>query len=171
MQQASSAPNIQCGKDRMFPLTLELVRRIGAGEATDLDLRPQLSSVESSNTWRQYSYVLRPMGLVQNRKGVLQLTPEGSELLADESRSRLASLMAKRIRLFAEVLGLLVREPLTIEEVSAKLIKSYNLDWTSVNNARVRMTWLEVLGLTECWERGSIARPRKDGRSSLPGRS
>ncbi|MFG5721735.1 restriction endonuclease [Streptomyces murinus] len=149
MQQASSAPNPHCGKDEMFPLTLELVRRIGDGEATDLDARPQLSSVESSKSWRKYSYVLRPMGLVQNRKGVLQLTPEGSELLADESRSRLASLMAERIRLFAEVLMFLVREPLTVEEVNAELIQSYNLDWTTVNNTRLRMTWLEVLGLTE----------------------
>ncbi|MGW4813818.1 restriction endonuclease [Kitasatospora cineracea] len=149
MQQASSVPNLQCGKDEMFPLTLELVRRIGHGEATDLDARPQLSSVESSRSWRKYSYALRPMGLVQNRKGVLQLTPEGFELLADKSRSRLASLMAERIRLFAEVLGLLVREPLTVEEANAELIESYNLDWVSVNNTRVRMTWLEVLGLTE----------------------
>ncbi|MET9606720.1 restriction endonuclease [Streptomyces sp. NPDC006512] len=133
----------------MFPLTLELVRRIGNGEATDLDVQPQLSSVESSRSWRRYSYALRPMGLVQIRKGFLQLTSEGSELLADESRSRLASLMAERIRLFAEVLGLLVREPLTVEEASAELVESYNLDWTSVNNARLRMTWLEVLGLTE----------------------
>ncbi|MFE1558364.1 restriction endonuclease [Streptomyces sp. NPDC058734] len=133
----------------MFPLILELVRRIGDDEATDLDARPQLSSVESSKSWRKYSYVLRPMGLVQNRKGVLQLTPEGSELLADESRSRLASLMAERIRLFAEVLGLLVREPMTVEEANAELIESYNLDWTTVNNTRLRMTWLEVLGLTE----------------------
>ncbi|RZU28494.1 hypothetical protein EV284_5820 [Streptomyces sp. BK022] len=149
MQQASSAPNPHCGKDEMFPLILELVRRIGDGEATDLDARPQLSSVESSKSWRKYSYVLRSMGLVQNRKGVLQLTPEGSELLADESRSRLASLMAERIRLFAEVLRLLVREPLTVEEANAELIESYNLDWTTVNNTRLRMTWLEVLGLTE----------------------
>ncbi|MET7511715.1 restriction endonuclease [Streptomyces albidoflavus] len=133
----------------MFPLTVELVRRIADGEATDLDARPQLSSVEVARTWRRYSYALRPMGLVQARKGVLQLTPEGSELLADESRSRLASLMAERVRLFAEVLGLLVREPLTVEEASAELVKSYKLDWTSVNNTRVRMTWLEVLGLTE----------------------
>ncbi|WP_327069509.1 restriction endonuclease [Kitasatospora sp. NBC_01302] len=149
MQQASSVPNLQCGKDEMFPLTLELVRRIGDGEATDLDARPQLSSVASSRSWRQYSYALRPMGLVQSRKGVLQLTPEGSELLADESPLRLASLLAQRIRLFAEVLGLLVREPLTVEEANAELIESYNLEWTSVSNTRVRMTWLEVLGLTE----------------------
>lgn len=149
MQQASSVPDLQCGKDEMFPLTLELVRRIGDGEATDLDTRPQLSSVESSRSWRRYSYALRPMGLIQNRKGFLKLTSEGSELLADESRSRLASLMAERIRLFAEVLGLLVREPLTVEEANAELIESYNLGWTSVANTRVRMTWLEVLGLTE----------------------
>ncbi|TXK35132.1 restriction endonuclease [Nonomuraea sp. C10] len=149
MLQVSSVPNLLCGKDEMFPLTLELVRMIGNGEAVDLDAHPMLSSVESSRSWRQYSYVLRQMGLVQNRKGVLRLAPDGSELLVDESRSRLASLMADRIRLFAEVLGLLTREPLTVEEANAELVESYNLDWKSVNNTRLRMTWLEVLGMVE----------------------
>ncbi|MFR9774347.1 restriction endonuclease [Nocardia sp. SC052] len=157
-------PNLLCGKDEMFPLTLELVRLIGNGKAIDLDVRPLLSNVGPSKTWRQYSYVLGPMGLVQKRKGVLRLTADGSELLADESRSRLASLMADRIRYFAEVLGFLVREPLTVEEVNAELVESYNLDWKTVNNTRLRMTWLEVLGMTE-WlgERKQSATP--EGRA------
>ncbi|MFF7924937.1 restriction endonuclease [Streptomyces mirabilis] len=164
MQQASSVPNLLCGKDEMFPLTLELVRMIGNGEALDFDARPTLSSVESSRTWRQYSYVLRQMGLVQNRKGVLRLTADGSEFLSDESRSRLASLMADRIRLFAEVLGLLVREPLTVEEANAELVESYNLDWKSVNNTRLRMTWLEVLGMVE-WLGGRKQSATPNGRT------
>ncbi|WP_159062296.1 restriction endonuclease [Streptomyces caniscabiei] len=164
MQQASSVPNLLCGKDEMFPLTLELVRMIGNGEALDLDAHPALSSVESPRTWRQYSYVLRQMGLVQNRKGALRLTTDGSEFLADESRSRLASLMANRIRLFAEVLGLLVREPLTVEEANAELVESYNLDWKSVNNTRLRMTWLEVLGMVE-WLGGRKQSATPDGRT------
>ncbi|WP_193318138.1 MULTISPECIES: restriction endonuclease [Streptomyces] len=163
MCQASSAPNLVCGKDDMFPHTLELIRMIGNGEAVDLDAHPILSSGESSRTWRQYSYALGQMGLIQNRRGVLRLTSDGSELLADESPSRLASLMADRIRLFAEVLGLLTREPMTVEEVNAALVESYNLDWKTVNNTRLRMTWLEVLGMVE-WlgERKQSATP--DGR-------
>lgn len=149
MRQAASAPNLQCGKDEMFPLTLELLRIIDNGEAVDSNARPTLSNVESSKPWRQYAYALTSMGLVQNRKGVLGLTVDGTELLADKSRSRLASLIADRIRLFAEALGLLVREPLTVEEVNAELVESYNLDWKTVNNTRLRMTWLEVLGLVE----------------------
>jgi hypothetical protein len=57
--------------------------------------------------------------------------------------------MADRIRLFAEALGLLVSEPLTVEEVNSRLVDSYFLDWKTVGNARLRLTWLEVLGLTE----------------------
>lgn len=164
MQQASSVPNLLCGKDEMFPLTLELVRMIGNGEVVDLDARPLLSSVESPKPWRQYSYALGQMGLVQNRKGVLRLTTDGSELLTDESRARLASLMADRVRLFAEVLGLLVREPLTVEEVNTELVDSYNLDWKTVNNTRLRMTWLEVLGMVE-WLGGRKQSATSEGRA------
>ncbi|MER6028547.1 restriction endonuclease [Streptomyces sp. NPDC001851] len=163
MQQASSAPNLLCGKDEILPLTLELVRMIDNGEAVDLDAHPILSSVESPRSWRQYSYALRQMGLIQNRKGVLRLTTDGSELLADESCSRLASLMADRTRLFAEVLGLLVREPLTVEEANAELVESYNLDWKSVQNTRLRMTWLEVLGMVE-WLGGRKQSATPEGR-------
>lgn len=149
MRQLPGAPNLPCGKDQIFPLILELIQKISDGEAVDLDARPVLSNSESSRTWREHSYVLRPMGLVRNQKGGLCLTADGSELLADRSRSRLGSLMADRIRLFAETLGILVREPLTVEEVNAELIESYSPGWKTVSNTRVRMTWLEVLGLIE----------------------
>ena len=149
IRQSSTVPSLQCGKDQMFPLTLELVRKISDGEAVDLDARPVLSNGGSSRTWREYSFALRTLGLAQNQKGALRLTVDGVELLADGSRSRLGSLMADRIRLFAEALGLLVREPMTVEEVNAELVESYSLDWKTVGNTRLRMTWLEVLGLIE----------------------
>lgn len=145
----SAAPNLQCGKDQMFPLTLELARKISDGEAVELDAHPVLSYGESSRTWREYSHALRTMGLAQTQKGALHLTADGAELLADGARSHLGSLMADRIRLFAEALGLLVREPLTVEEVNSELVTSYSLDWKTVSNTRLRMTWLEVLGLIE----------------------
>ena len=170
MRQLSAAPNLQCGKDQMFPLTLELVRKISDGEAVDLDARPVLSNGESSRTWREYSSALRPMGLTQTQKGALHLTTDGAELLADGSRSRLGSLMADRIRLFAEALGLLVREPLTVEEVNSELVESYSLDWKTVGNTRLRMTWLEVLGLSNGLETGSRARLLKGVGFSLPGK-
>jgi hypothetical protein len=149
IRQLSAAPNLQCGKDQMFPLTLELARKISDGEAVDLDARPVLSHGASSRTWREYLHALRTMGLAQTQRGALHLTADGAELLADGSRSHLGSLMADRIRLFAEALGLLVREPLTVEEVNSELVGSYSLDWKTVGNARLRMTWLEVLGLIE----------------------
>ncbi|MES9604592.1 restriction endonuclease [Actinomadura sp. NPDC000929] len=149
LRQAASAPNLHAGKREMFSRTLELLQLIANGTATDLEVRPHLSSGEYSLTWRKIAGVLRSMGLIENRKGTLELTTDGAQLLAEKSPSHLASLMADRVRLFAEVLGLLVREPLTVEEANAKLVETYNLDWKSVNNTRLRMTWLEVLGLTE----------------------
>lgn len=162
MRQVASAPNLGCGKDEMFPLTLELIRKVGDGEAADLETRPQLASIQTSKSWRQYSHVLGPMGLVQNRKGNLGLTANGSALLADGSRPRLAALLADRVRLFAEILGLLAREPLTIEQANARLIDAYSLDWTSLMNARIRVTWLEVLGMVE-WLGGRKLAATPDG--------
>ncbi|WP_433138958.1 restriction endonuclease [Actinomadura nitritigenes] len=149
LRQVASVPNLHAGKHELFPRTLELLQLIASGAATDLDIQPQLSSGEYSMTWRKIAGALRPMGLVENRKGTLELTRDGAQLLADKSRSRLATLMADRVRLFAEVLALLVQASLTVEEANAELVAAYNLDWTSVNNTRLRMTWLEVLGLTE----------------------
>lgn len=163
IRQFSAAPNLQCAKDQMFPLTLELVQKISDGEAVDPDARPVLSHGESSRTWRDYSSALRTMGLAQTQKGALHLTADGAELLADPSRSRLGSLMADRYRLFAEALGFLVREPLTVEEVNSKLVESYSLDWKTVGNTRIRMTWLEVLGLIE-WLGGRKQSATPEGR-------
>jgi hypothetical protein len=163
MRQLSAVPNLRCAKDQMFPLTLELVRKISDGGAIDLGARPILSSGGSARTWREYSYALRAMGLAHNQKGALHLTTDGAELLASESHSRLGSLMADRIRLFAEALGLLVREPLTVEEVNVELVEAYSLDWKTDGNARLRMTWLEVLGLVE-WLGGGKQSATPEGR-------
>jgi hypothetical protein len=149
LRQVASVPNLHAGKHEMFPRTLELLQLIASGAATDLDIHPQLSSGEYSMTWRKVAGALRSMGLIENRKGSLELTADGVQFIADKSPSRLAALMADRVRLFAEVLGLLIQAPLTVEQANAKLVATYNLDWTTVNNTRLRMTWLEVLGLTE----------------------
>lgn len=61
----------------------------------------------------------------------------------------LATLIAKRIRLFAEALALLTERPLTVDEVNSELVSAYQLSWASLSNARQRLTWLEVLGLVE----------------------
>lgn len=156
LSQAASPPSLQCGKDEMFPSTLELLREIAEGKAIDLDAAPTLPDVKVSRKWRQYLPALRAMGVVENRRGVPQLTPDGDALLADGSRSRLATLLAGRVRLFAEALGLLVNESLTVEEVNTELVNAYNLDWASLSNTRQRLTWLEVLGLIEWLGKGKL---------------
>ncbi|MGD8194776.1 hypothetical protein ACEXQB_009825 [Herbiconiux sp. P18] len=89
------------------------------------------------------------MGLIENRRGIIGLTPEGEGFLVDQSPTRLASAIARRVRLFAEVLALLVDRQFTIDEVNAELIGAYELGWSTSSNTRQRLTWLEVLGLVE----------------------
>jgi hypothetical protein len=147
--QVSAVPNLQCAKDEITALTHHLVAGINAGQAADLDLRPLTIAGEARRPWRDYVPPLRVMGLVVNNRGVLSLTEDGDRFLRSNDPLLLAGLLADRVRLFAEVLELLVREPLTVQEVNDRLVSTYNLPWKTENNTRVRMTWLEVLGLTE----------------------
>lgn len=149
LSQAASPPNLQCGKDEMFPRTVALLEAISSDGAVDLSAQPTVQRGEATLTWRQYSYALRGMGLVENRRGVIALTADGGRFLADRSPSRLATLMAGRIRLFAEALALVVHQPLTVDEVNSELVREYKLSWATSANTRQRLTWLEVLGLVE----------------------
>lgn len=149
LSQAASVPSLQCGKEETFPRALELLRQIRDGEVTDLGAVPTLRDQAPTWTWRQFGSALRTLGVVENRRGVLHLTTEGEALLSDGSRERLATLLAERVRLVAEAMGLLVHQPLTVEEVNRELVESFNLEWKTVNNTRARLTWLEVLGLVE----------------------
>lgn len=149
LTQAASPPNLQCGKDEMFPRTVALLEAMSSDGAVELSAQPTIQGAEMTLTWRQYSYALRGMGLVENRRGVLALTAEGEKFRADKSPSRLATMMAGRVRLLAEALALVDDRPLTVDEVNAELVGEYNLSWATSSNTRQRLTWLEVLGLIE----------------------
>ncbi|WP_157560851.1 restriction endonuclease [Humibacter albus] len=149
LAQAATPPNLQCGKEEMVPRTVELLEAIFSAGAVDLSAQPTIQGTESTLTWRQYSYALRGMGVVESRRGTLALTPHGEEFLADKSPSLLATLMAARVRLFAEALALVADRPLTVEEINSDLVRDYNLGWATLSSTRQRLTWLEVLGLVE----------------------
>ena len=149
ISQAASAPNLFCAKHLVIPLTLELLKGVEAGEALDLGSVPDFGPEFTVQPWRTYSYALVQMGLAQKVKGVLSLTEEGRAFLADPQPEVLATLIATRVRLFGEALGILAEAPATIEEVHQRLVVPYMLDWKTDTNTRVRITWLEVLGLVE----------------------
>lgn len=149
MRQASSVAVLPGPKNEFFSLTLELLRRIEAGEAAILDLHPQLTSGNSPKSWRQYAYTLTPLGLTSSSRDGLELTPDGRKLLHEESPMYLASLLAERVRLFAETLALLVESPRTVEQLYTELTQHYGLAWKTPNNIRNILSWLEVLGLVE----------------------
>jgi hypothetical protein len=87
LSQAASPPNLQCGKDEMFPRTVALLEAIQSDGVINLSAHPHLQDADAPLTWRQYSHALRAMGVVENRRGVLGLTPEGVAFLADRSPS------------------------------------------------------------------------------------
>ncbi|WP_449373717.1 hypothetical protein [Arthrobacter psychrolactophilus] len=150
----------------MLTLTHHLVAGIKAGNAADLDLHPQTPTGQAKSTWREYVSPLKVMGLAVNNRGVLSITDDGARFIQNDDPLILAGLLAERVRLFAEVLELLVYEPLTVQEVNDRLVSTYNLSWKTEANIRVRMTWLEVLGLTE-WLGERKQRATQRGREAF----
>jgi|GEM_PF-661666 len=162
-KQASAIPGLLGGKAVWLPLVLELVKQVGEGRAVDLDAKPELSfdieSVERRQggaapklepaTWRDYCGFLRGLQLVEITTEELRLTATGLKLQSDSTPERLATILADRIRLFAEVLSLIAVEPLTIDEVDERIRALYKQSWKSKGNTRIRMDWQEVLGLIE----------------------
>jgi hypothetical protein len=159
--QASSIPSLLGGKAVWVPLVFDLVKQVNEGRALDLDAKPELSFAAEDKqlrpggapprsdvaTWRQYYGFLRGLRLVENTPSGLRLTPAGLELLSDPTPERLASLFAGRFRLFAEVLSVIAREPLTVDEVDERVGALYRTSWDSNVGTRNRMDWQEVLGL------------------------
>ncbi|RAO19906.1 restriction endonuclease [Micromonospora noduli] len=162
-RQASAIPGLLGGKAVWLPLVLELVKQVGEGRAIGLDTKPELSfdieSIERRQggaaprlepaTWRDYYGFLRGLQLVENTADELRLTATGLKLQSDPAPARLATILADRIRLFAEVLSLIAVEPLTIDEVDERIRARYKQSWKSRGNTRIRMDWQEVLGLIE----------------------
>ncbi|MEU5910551.1 restriction endonuclease [Micromonospora sp. NPDC047527] len=162
-KQASAIPGLLGGKAVWLPLVLELVKQVGEGHAVGLDTRPRLSfDIESFErrqggaapklepaTWRDYYGFLRGLQLVENTADELRLTATGLQLHSDPTPARLAAILADRIRLFAEVLSLIVAEPLTVDEVDERIRARYKQSWKSKGNTRIRMDWQEVLDLIE----------------------
>jgi hypothetical protein len=162
-RQAGSIQGLLGGKAVWFPLTIELVKQIGEGHAIHLDSRPELSfdieSVEPRQggaaprmelmTWREAYGFLRGLRLVENTADGLRLTATGQELRSEPTPGRLAAIIADRVRLFAESLSMIAREPLTVDEVHERIRQRYQQPWKSNANTRIRMDWQEILGLIE----------------------
>ena len=145
-----SIPDLRGGKQKWFPLIVELVRLIEAGSANDLSERPALHAVSDAYPWHTYAPLLRGLGLVSNHSGCLALTENGAKFCKTLEKHDLALLFHDKYRLFGEILALIETNPKTVEEVDKELCKEYNLDWINLSNTRRRMDWLETLDLIQC---------------------
>ncbi|MDR2834473.1 MAG: hypothetical protein LBV67_12240 [Streptococcaceae bacterium] len=149
LHQSTQVPNITGGKNNLLTNIFLLLEQISCGEIKNLDVVPSFLSEVSKNSWKDYSYSLDIMGLVSNESGSLLLTKIGEDFLLNKDISILAEQLAGRVRLFSEILGLLVQTDLTVEEINKILNNYYPINWKSLGNTRSRTTWLEVLGLIE----------------------
>lgn len=165
--QASSIGDLKCGKEQLFPRTVELVALLDAEAPVSQDSAPSLQEDTAGRTWREYLSGLRSMGFVSIQDGLISLSPAGQKFSRDPSRDRLADQFANRIRLFAEALAVLSEGPKTINEINEHLVQSYSLStWKTVANTRTRMTWLEVLGYVE-WLSGNKLQVTGEGIDAL----
>lgn len=156
--QASAAPNLKFGKDELFLRTSQLVSLLYESESVEFDAVPLLPGIQSIRPWRHYLPALRTMGLVENRRGRIFLTADGKTFEENPSKDFLATLLARKIRLFGESLDLVIESPKTIKEIHSTLVNSYNItSWKTVANVRARCTWLEALGLVEWLGANKIA--------------
>ena len=144
-----SIPDFRGGKQVWFSLVKELVQLVRDGQASDLDALPDIHTISQLQSWRSYAPFLKGVGLVSNQAGTLCLSDAGVAFCAEPTQRHLADLIQDRIRLFGEILGLLVLSPATVEEVDKQLCEDYRLNWSNLNNTRRRMDWLEVLDLIQ----------------------
>ena len=123
-----SIPDLSGGKQEYFSLVKQLVELLRLGEATDLDIQPELQGISTPKLWRDYAPFLKSIGLVSNCAGSLYLTDVGLAFCNDLTKRHLADLIQNKFRLFGEVLEILAVEPGTVQEIDAKICKNYHLD-------------------------------------------
>ena len=145
-----SIPELRGKKQEWFQIVSALVGLLSKGPVGDLNLSPDITSVNIEYPWRVYAPFLKGLGLISNRTGIISLTAVGEEFADKLSKNDMASLLHDKYRLFGETLNLINQSPKTVEEVDKELCREYNLDWANLSNTRRRMDWLEVLGLIEC---------------------
>ncbi|GAA0795126.1 hypothetical protein GCM10008910_13380 [Faecalicatena orotica] len=124
----------------------KLVKVLQTGEKCDLNAVPFTGDLVNSQTWRVYAPFLKGMRLVYNHSGSLVLSDKGYSFAEKPTRRKLADLMQDRFRLFGEMLDVVSKAPVTIEEADKKICRKYGLNLNNLSNTRKRMDWLEILG-------------------------
>ena len=142
-------PDLRGGKHTWFSLVVNLVKLVESGQATELDVHPNIHGIPNAQSWRIYAPFFRGLGLINNQSGSLYLSETGSKFHENPTKIHLAELIQDKLRLFGEVLELLSSNPSTVANVKEMVCKSYGLNWRNLANARKRMDWLEILGLIE----------------------
>lgn len=151
LAQSSAAPDMKCRKDRIVTQTKSLLRAIRDQGAVKAHQEiPDITGADGSpKPWRQFQGALRVMGLTETQGDEIRLTAKGKQLADEFDPALLGELLIRRVRYFGEILHLISGDASTIKEVHNALVTKYRLEWRSDGNTRLRVTWMEVLGLVE----------------------
>ncbi len=148
-QQSWSAPSLGCSKKLLIPFTTELLNLLQENPEVDPGSKPDSKLAVSPQIWRRNIHALTLMGLVEKSSKSAILSENGRQFLTTGDSSIIADNIAARTRLFSEILDRLALEPQTTETLHEDLVTAYDLDWKSDANTRLRIAWLEALGLVE----------------------
>lgn len=151
LQQSPSAPDMRCPKGEILGRVTSLVQLLTAAGSVRLDspISNGGSEAWAGKCWRDYQGALKVLGVAEQAGGELRATSAGVTFAETQDRVGLGALLVSRVRYMGEVLQLVGTGTSTIKEVHQELVESFRLDWRSDGNTRMRMTWLEILGLVE----------------------
>ncbi|WP_280201938.1 restriction endonuclease [Nocardia cyriacigeorgica] len=77
------------------------------------------------------------------------VTDEALAWLGSGDDSQLLAILHRHVRYVGELLAVLEPEPRTVRELMEAAAEHYNLEWTTLDQTRRRITWLTCLGAVE----------------------
>lgn len=134
----STAPALPGGKETQVEAMRTLLLDISSGRYEGL-----------SESRRPLHYQVTGIGLAESVDGQLRLTPWAEEWVKSGDAIALMDYLHAHLRFFGEILEVLRSRPLRPEDVLEAGRDQYLIDWSSMDQVRRRLMWLECAGLIE----------------------
>ena len=144
--RAQSVPNIPRGSVGMVGSLRIIFEYVANGTSANAPVAIPGSS--SNVTLGVCCQRLRPTGLVRDKRGSWELSPEAGVWTLSGDDAFLAATLCSNIKFMGEILYLL-QEPKTISELQAAANDAYHLPWKRTSEVSRRLVWFRDLGLVE----------------------
>lgn len=144
--RAQSVPNIPRGSVGMVGSLRIIFEYIANG--TSANALVAIPGSSSNVTLGVCCQRLRPTGLVRDKRGSWELSPEAGVWALSGDDAFLAATLCSNIKFMGEILYLL-QEPKTISELQTAANDVYHLPWKRTSEVSRRLVWFRDLGLVE----------------------